>query len=285
MKVLWNIINWFLSIRFFILNNNNDNFNTQIEKIKEKWNIDFIDNFINSDKWVVQEEGNWGSAVPNNISVSSPKNVQFNNNGLLIISKKEITPITGKGWYGESITRNYSSGNITSKDYFLSTNFARYTVICSISKNALGSWPAFWLFSIFTEGEETTPFENRTYFEIDGFEQFGKTLNTLNKLTFTVHRGITSKRTPIGSKSYLPENSEGYTFMNCMVLNKKIIKIYVNNILVFITNLKQPVKRNHLVVKIGDCVHDWNGTIDILEINKTLPHTFNVQKFIKWSQK
>lgn len=283
MKFFWNLINLFLNIRFSILIRifNYTNFQKIINDINRKWSVDFIDKFNYYDDWYITEKDNYGSVRPDNISVLTSSNVKFND-GLLITSLKEH--ISGKDWEGNKVYRDYSSGLAKLKKYFLSSQESRFSALCNIQNCEMGSWPAFWIFSDQAADEDDILSEDKSYFEIDGFERFASSIHNLNKLSFSIHYGTNSNRKLYTRSIYLPKQTN-YEFLNCIVINKSTIKIYINNILVFITSLGYPVKTHKLNVIFSDSISTFNNKVSTTEIDKTLPHYFYVKQFIKWNKK
>lgn len=269
----WDIINFFLKIRYNIKskNVNFDDLYSDIFKDWEEINGDLLKDINN---WNITREDNWGSTSSNSISVASPKNIIFdNNNNLNIINKTEPNGIRGRDWDGKLVTKYYSSGEITTKELF-SIKEKRFSLWCDLIPSGKSTWPAFWVFYI-----DENSREEKKYFEIDGFEKFP---NYGNKLTFTVHWGLSSKR-KMYNKSIKYKGDLSY--LNCIAVTNGRIKVYINNILVFKTSLGYPKENYNVCCKITDSVNDDSGRIDHNEINNELPIYFHSKNLIIWKKR
>jgi hypothetical protein len=279
-KFLWEIINFLVRVRFYIIYKffKDPDFNNTI---LENWVITKYDDMSNPNNWIATQVGNWGSARPDNIVVLTENNVSFSDSGLAVISKKEDPPITGKGWYGEDVIRNYSSGSINSVD--LKSPFGRFSAECEVNLRGDGSWPAFWFFTENVIGEENLPFDDKTYFEIDGFEHFGN-LKNKQKISFTVHSGTSGERHPFNCSVYFPDK-ELIKFRCCIIVENGYIKIMIDNILAYITNFGYPTDKYQMRIIMGDSLSTFQDTISLDIIDQTLPHNFKVTSYTEYSRK
>lgn len=270
-SIYWNIVNFFLSIRYYIKRNKVD-YNSLYSDISKKWNIIDEDLLKDKNRWNILEEGNWGSARPDNISVARPTNIIFNeDNNLSIINKYEPDSVTGKDWDGNPVTRYFSSGSISTKDFFEPIG-KRFSLWCDLVPG-VSTWPAFWLFY----ADESV--DDKQYFEIDGFERFPNQ----NKLTFTVHWGPSDARKMYNRS--VKYKGDSISFLNCIVVDRGKVKVYVNNILVFITSLGYPKEEYKVCCIISDSVNDDSGKINHDEITNELPINFHSKNLIIWEKK
>jgi hypothetical protein len=279
-KFLWEIINFFVRVRFYIIYKFFRSDDIEGDILKD-WNVVKYDDMSNPNNWIAIQSGNWGSARPDNIVVATQNNVSFSNSGLTVVSKKEDTPVTGKGWNGEDIVRNYTSGSINSID--LKSPFGRFSAECETTLAANGAWPAFWFFCEQVIGEENLPFDDKTYFEIDGFEQFGNPKNK-HKLSFTVHSGTNASRHPFNCSVCFPKK-DTIKFRCCIIVENGYIKIMIDNILAYITNFGYPTDKYGMRIIIGDSLATFQDTISISEIDPTLPHNYKVTSYTEYKRK
>lgn len=273
-SIFWDIVNYSLSIRYNVLKNS-VNYNKLYSDISKRWNKISSDLLKSKDNWVIVNEGNWGSARPDNISVSSPKNINLiGDNSVTITNQREISGITGKDWDGNPVTRYYSSGSLSTKELFTPKN-KRFSLWCELTPG-LSTWPAFWLFYA---DERNIPNEEKDYFEIDGFERFPDE----HKLVFTVHWGKSEARKMYNRS--VRYHGDTISFLNCIALENGKIKVYVNNILVFVTSLGFPQEDLPLSCIISDSVNNDEGELSEDEINNELPIFFRSKDFIIWEKR
>lgn len=272
-SIFWDIVNYSLSIRYYILKNY-VNYNKLSDDISKKWNKINTDLLKSKDNWNIVNEVNWGSARPDNLSVASPKNINMiGDNSATITSQREISGITGKDWDGNPVTRYYSCGSLSTKELF-TVKDKRFSLWCELMPG-VSTWPAFW---VFYADERNIPNEEKDYFEIDGFERFPNE----KKLVFTVHWGKNSARKMYNRSVRYSGNS--LSFLNCIAIENGKIKVYINNILVFITTLGVPEEDLSVCCIVSDSVNNDDGNISEDEINNELPIFFRSKNLTIWEK-
>lgn len=227
-----------------------------------------VDNFHDLDNWQVKSQLEWGSATPDNLCTFVKENVKVqrnqNYNSLMIYTTPDQA--TGKGWEGEDIIRQISSGLVTSKFQISPGQVVSATV--NTSRSYQGSWFSFWLFKKDVAGD------NR-YREIDIFEKFMKRKRQ-KKYSVSIHGGSKdSREMMIYSYRMFFVNEKKITF-TCE-LHQHSIKIFVNGIQIFLS--KEPDFDGEYYVMFNDGPSTHKGKVKEADIIKSLPKSFEIIDF------
>ena len=214
------------------------------------------------DDWDIKDNGNWGSARPDNICVLQKKNIEIVDDNLVICTKKEV--VTGLGWKINNVPpkpqlRQYTSGMITSNFELVSEG--RYSTIVTLSKN-VGGFPAWWFLVPFKEWE-------KKYSEVDVFERMSHYLDKPTFLTFSTHKGY--PRELFNHQANIPCD---LTFMIDVIFHRKkrIVETLINGITVFRTGMYYPDPKRSMVMKFNDAVSNFGGKVSVIDIDKHLPY-------------
>lgn len=168
----------------------------------------------------IMTSGNWGSARPDMDNVFLKECVNISDNYINIITKPKKA--TGKDYYGNTVSRECSSGLVTSKNTFESKGI--YVATITIDPKARESWDAWWFL-----------LDRSKYKEIDMYERFFKYGKHSNKFTTSVHKGDSSivNRNMYNSAVKIPKKITTINIAIEFLPNKDQMKVYYNGILVF----------------------------------------------------
>lgn len=262
-KNLWNIINVPIFIKFWVRRLFGFPSWQSVPKPSSEWNLVHSDHFDNLDNWTVFNNDMWGSARPDELSVQLAKNVTLNDGVASIHCKKE--PATGIGFEGESISREYTSGSIWSKQSFPVDGITMFRSKFRCQKD-LGSWKAFWLFKN----------SGGRYQEIDGFEIFAHSKRNLKKWSSTVHWGPTHwNKTMFGKAVYL--DTDDYIVMDIIIDQlTKLVTVKINGVTAYVSGIGTPDNIDEMTVIFGDSPSIHGGKVTLEEIDANLPYLYEI---------
>jgi len=229
---------------------------------------EFIDRFENLDHWKVTDISNWGSSRPDNLCTYVKENVAIRKNSgynSLIISTTP-DPATGKGWEGEDVTRSISSGLVTSNFLIKPGQVVSATV--NTAQSYPGSWFAFWLFKKDVPGD-------KRYREVDIFEKFMER-KSQKHYSMTIHGGSQGSREMMIFTYHMFFVDEEKLTFTCE-LHKKMIKIFVNGIHMFIAN--EPDFDGEYYVIFDDAPTTYDGKVKVADITGCLPRQLEILDF------
>lgn len=269
-KVWWNFVNIFVSLYFSVRKLLGFPSYSNGEKVKKGWAISLDDDFSNLNNWRILKPSDWGSARSDNVCVYSESNVTCDNGIASIITVKET--VTGTGWEGEPITRDFTSGWMETRERLPMHGSQVFRAKFRCEKN-LGSWKAYWLY------KDT----NGTYQEIDGFEIFASKEKNLSEWSTTVHWGPSSADHTMYGRS-VKLNTTDWLVMDIIVDRKlKLIKVKINGVLAYVTGLGLPKEEDNMIAIFSDCASTHDGKVSIPEIESNLPYLMQIDYFKVYS--
>jgi hypothetical protein len=265
-KFWWDMVNFPVSVAFRVRGIFGFPSWERGERIGSEWTIVDDENFDDTDNWRILNQNDWGSARPDNLCVYVPTNVICENSIVSLQTIKETA--TGKGWEGEEITRDYTSGWIETKYRLPMEGVSMFRSKFRCQRD-LGSWKAYWLFKNY----------GKRYQEIDGFEIFAHSEKNLSQWSSTVHWGPSGdNRTMYGHHVKL--NTSDWIIMDIIVdQNRKRVKVKINGVLAYVTGIGVPEACDEMIAIFSDSASLHGGKVTIEQVEANLPYLMQIDYF------
>ena len=214
----------------------------------------------------------YGSARPDNDCILQANNIEHKDNKLIIHTKKERA--IGKGYKGEVITREFTSGMVKSAEPYEIKEGMRIMAKIRMPINAVGAFTAFWFLTD----------RLGCYREIDVYERTCKEMCD-NTLLFTTHTG---KSSTIDRKMYNRTQivrCQGIEKLYDVSFNEGWITTSINNTPIFLTQHGYPVGKKMQII-FNDAVRFWKGDNQFMEdVERCLPRTMEISNLTIMQEK
>ena len=250
----WNRINRGLELKF---QDEHNSVEQALHEIRKEYKITIVPSLEN--ELIPILNTNYGSGRPDNDCIFMANNIEYKDSRLIIHSKKEKA--IGKGYYGEPIVRNFTSGMVRSMNSYEIKEGTRIMAQIKMPISAVGAFTAFWLLR---------DKKGKSYFESDIYERMAKTIYD-EILTFSVHHRESDEKDRKMYSIVQTIRPQGITKLYDVLYKDGWTNYSINNTLIYRTQHGYPIGE-HMTIIFNDAIRFWKGdNLFVKEVIDCLP--------------